>query len=68
MLKQVSMEMRERDMTQQDLADAVGVSRGAMSRYLNGHAELDYGQLMSIADAFDMQLSELIRRAESRLQ
>lgn len=67
-LKQISMEMRERDMTQQGLADAVGVSRGAMSRYLNGHAELSYGQLMALADAFEMPLSELIRRAEIRAQ
>jgi len=66
--KQITIEMVEHDMSQSALADAINVSRGAMNRYLNNHASLDYGQIIDIAAVFGLDASELILRAETRLR
>lgn len=65
--KQITIEMVEHDMSQADLAEAINVSRGAMNRYLNNRASLAYGQIIDIAAAFNLDASELIARAETRL-
>jgi len=68
MAKQIKVELTERDMTQAQLAQQIGVGRVVMSRYLNGHSTFDYSHLIDIAETFGMDLSELILRAEARLQ
>lgn len=65
--KQIKVELIERDMTQTELAERIGVGRVVMNRYLNGRSSFGFAQLLSIADVFEMDLSELIRRSEARL-
>jgi len=65
--KQIEVEMVEHDLSQGKLAEAIGISRGAMNRYLNNHRTFDYGQIVDIAEVFGLTAGELIRRAESRL-
>lgn len=65
--KQIRVELAERDMTQAQLADRMGVGRVVLSRYLNGHSTFGYDHLIDLADIFDTSLSELMRRAEARL-
>lgn len=67
MAKQIRVELTERDMTQAQLAERLGIGRVVLSRYLNGHSTFGHSQLIDIADIFDMDLSELIRLAEARL-
>lgn len=65
--KQIRVELTEHDMSQTQLAENIGIGRVTLSRYLNGHRTFDYSQVISIAAAFGLEASELIRRAESRL-
>lgn len=66
--KQIKIELAERDMTQAQLAEKMNVSRVSISKYLNGKTSFSYTQLIDLADIFGMDLSELVYRAESRLQ
>lgn len=68
MAKQIKIELAEREMTQAQLAQKIGIGRVVMSRYLNGHSTFDYPHLIDIADTFGVDLSELIHRAEARLR
>lgn len=61
-LKQV---MLEQHMGQDELANAVGVSRRTMNRILNGDVTVTYDRLTSIATALHMRLSVIIQRAEA---
>lgn len=66
--KQITIEMAELDMSQAQLAKAVGISRGAMNRYLRNHATLDFGQIIEIAGVFGLEASELLNLAEARVR
>jgi len=67
MSKQIKVELTEHEMTQAQLAEKLGISRGVLSRYLNNHSTFDYSQLIDIANIFGLDLSELLARAEARL-
>ena len=66
LMKQIRMEMAERDMTQQQLADAIGVERATLSRYLNRKLQMSVRTLTAIARALKMSRLELWARAEGR--
>lgn len=51
----------ERSLTQQHLADAVGVSYQAVSKWENGTTVPDVGLLPDIADFFEVTIDELFR-------
>jgi transcriptional regulator with XRE-family HTH domain len=51
----------ERDVTQQQLADAVGVSYQAVSKWENGTTMPDVGLLPEIASFFDVTIDELFK-------
>ena len=55
----------ERQMTQDELAGIVGVSRQTMSRILNGDAPITYDRLAVIATALNVRLSIIVQRAEA---
>ncbi len=61
-LKQVMLEQYK---GQDELANAVGVSRRTMNRILNGDVTVTYDRLTSIATALHTRLSVIIQRAEA---
>ncbi|MDJ0321691.1 helix-turn-helix transcriptional regulator [Pseudarthrobacter sp. PS3-L1] len=65
---QIKVEMAERDMTQADLAAAVGVGRPAMNRYMKGHQSMPMPTFYKVAQAFGITAHTLIQRAEDRLK
>lgn len=51
---------QEKKLTQQKLADILGISRSAIGMYENGEREPDFETLEAIADFFNVRLDELI--------
>jgi transcriptional regulator with XRE-family HTH domain len=68
LMTQIKVEMAGRSMTQQDLADAVGVGRPAMNNYLRGHKSMPMKTVYGVAAAFGLSPAELLLRAEARIQ
>lgn len=62
LLTVIRAEARERGITASALADAAGVHKGTMSRYLNGHREMNMDVLFGISDGLGVDASELVRR------
>lgn len=56
-IKQV---MREKKITQEKLAEMVGVSQGALSHWFSGRRQIDLSSLLKIADALSIPHSELL--------
>lgn len=68
MSKQIAIEMAEREITQKELAEAVGIGRPAMNHYLNGHKSIPMPTFLRIAEALGLSPSVLWTRAEARTQ
>jgi transcriptional regulator with XRE-family HTH domain len=66
--KQITIELAERDMTQKDLAEAIGVGRPALNRYMKGHQSMPMPTLFKVAEALKITPHALVERAEARLQ
>lgn len=66
--KQIAIELAEREMTQKDLAEAVGIGRPAMNHYLNGHKSMPMPTFIRVAEALGLTPRELWARAEARIQ
>jgi transcriptional regulator with XRE-family HTH domain len=64
---QIKVELVERGMDQKDLAEAVGVGRPALNRYLKGHQSMPMPTFFKVAEVFGMTPRELMQRAESRI-
>ena len=52
--------MDERDITQQDIADALGVTRGAVGHWLCGSREPTLSQFVELSDALDVSAGWLL--------
>lgn len=52
-------------LTQQQLADALGVSRSTIGMYENGQREPNFETLESIADLFNVRMDSLISKSNS---
>jgi len=65
---QIKVELVERDMTQKDLAEAIGVGRPAMNHYLKGHKSMPMPTFMKVAEALGLTPVALMARAEARIQ
>jgi transcriptional regulator with XRE-family HTH domain len=65
--KQIRVELTERDMTQADLADAIGTGRDVLNRYLKGHTSMTTRTFYKIAEALKVAPSVLPGRAQERL-
>ena len=52
--------MDERDITQQDIADALGVTRGAVGHWLCGRSEPTRSQFVELSDALDVSAGWLL--------
>jgi len=65
---QIKVELVERDMTQKDLAEAVGIGRPAMNHYLKGHKSMPMPTFIKVAEALGLTPGALLGRAEARIQ
>lgn len=61
-------QMEEREATQQMLADYVGVTRQAISLYINGQSLPDIEKLERMADYFNVSTDWLLGRSEAKNQ
>lgn len=64
---QIKVELVERSMDQKDLADAVGIERATLSRYMNNRRPMPMATFFAIAEAFRLSPRELMERAEARI-
>jgi transcriptional regulator with XRE-family HTH domain len=65
--KQVRVELMERDMEQQDLADAVGIEPATLSRYLRGRRSFPMPTFLKVAQTLAVPPHVLLQRAEARI-
>ncbi|MFW0772477.1 helix-turn-helix domain-containing protein [Paenarthrobacter nitroguajacolicus] len=65
---QIKVELVEREMTQKDLAEAIGVGRPAMNHYLKGHKSMPMPTFMKVAEALGLTPVTLMARAEARIR
>jgi transcriptional regulator with XRE-family HTH domain len=64
---QIKVELAERDMDQKDLADAVGVERATLSRYMTGRRSMPMPTFFKVAEALGVTPQVLMQRAEARI-
>ena len=66
--KQLKIEIAERDMDQKDLAEAAGIERATLNRYMRGHRSMPMPTFFKIAAALDLSPKELMERTEARVK
>ncbi|QQK08968.1 helix-turn-helix domain-containing protein [Miniphocaeibacter halophilus] len=54
-------------MTQEFIAEKLGVSRQAVSKWENGNSEPTMGNLILLANLFDLSLEELLRQVDTNI-
>lgn len=64
---QIKVELVERGMDQKDLAEAVGVGRPAINRYLKGHQSMPMPTFFKVAEVLGLSPQVLMQRAEARV-
>jgi transcriptional regulator with XRE-family HTH domain len=64
---QIKVELAERGMDQKDLADAVGVERATLSRYMTGKRSMPMPTFFKVAEALGVSPRVLMERAEARI-
>lgn len=65
--KQINVERVEHDMTQQALADALGIEKATLNRYLTGKRSMPMPVFFKVADVFGLPAHELLARAAARI-
>jgi transcriptional regulator with XRE-family HTH domain len=65
---QIKIELVERDWDQKILAEAVGIERATLNRYLTGKRSMPMPTFFAVAEAFGLSPRELMTRAEARIQ
>lgn len=68
LVTQVKAEMAAKDMRQKDMAARIEMQTSTLSRYLTGERDIPAPVLFSMASALDLSITELIQRAERRLE
>ena len=56
----------KRGLSQQDLADAIGVTRSSVANYESGNRRHSFENLIKIADYFNVMCDELIREDKAQ--
>jgi len=64
---QIKVELAERDWTQKDLAEKIGIGRPAMNHYIKGHKSIPMPTFFAIAEVFGLTPKTLMERAEARI-
>ncbi len=65
MLMNLKQLRKSKDISQQQLADVIGVSQQSINKYENHNVEPDIRTLIAIADYFDTTVDFLIGKGES---
>lgn len=65
--KQIKVELTEHDMTQQQLADSLGMERATLNRYLGGKRSMPMPVFFKVAEALGLPAQELLARAAARV-
>lgn len=60
-------ERLHKGVTQAELAEATGISQSQISKQMRGTRDINIDELGAIADALDISLVELIRKAEQEI-
>ena len=66
--KQIRIELEEHDMDQKDLAEAVGIGRPTLNRYMQGHQVMPMPVFFRVAAALGLSPDALMTRAWRRVQ
>lgn len=64
---QIKVELVERGMDQKDLAEAVGIERATLNRYITGKRSMPMPTFFLVAETFGISPRELMERSEARL-
>lgn len=64
---QIKVELVGRGMDQKDLADAIGIERATLNRYLKGHRSIPMPLFFKVAEVFGVTPRVLMERAEARI-
>lgn len=56
----------ERNLTQEEVAERMGIGSEAISRLERGVVELSVAKLMQLADIFDCRMDELLTKSSNR--
>lgn len=64
---QIKVELVERGMDQKDLAEAVGIERATLNRYMTGKRSMPMPTFFLVAEVFGVSPMVLMQRAEARL-
>jgi len=65
--KQIKIELAELEMDQKDLADAVGIGRSPLNRYMQNKQSFPMPVYIRIAEALNLSPKTLMERAEARV-
>lgn len=65
--KQIRMELAERELEQKDLADALGIGRSSLNRYMQNKQSFPMPVFFRMAEVFGLSPRELMQRAEARI-
>jgi transcriptional regulator with XRE-family HTH domain len=65
---QIKVELVERSMDQKDLAEAAGMDRVTLSRYMTGKRSMPMPTFFKVAEALGLSPRVLMERAEARIQ
>lgn len=60
-------ERLHKGITQAELAESTGISQSQISKQMRGTRDINIDELSAIADALDISLVELIRKAEQEI-
>jgi transcriptional regulator with XRE-family HTH domain len=63
---QLKIELAERGMSQADLANAVGIGRVAINKYIKGHVSITMGTFSKVAGALGLSPDVLMSRVVAR--
>ena len=65
---QLRAEKAASGLTQDQIAESVGLSKMTIRRYLGGERPVDIPHFVELANTFGLSLDELIRRSKERIE
>ena len=67
LMTEIRIELVTKDMNQQDLADALEMTKTTLNRYIKGHRSMPLSVLSRVARVLGTSAHELMERAEARV-